>query len=191
MSRSRLLLMMSLLLVVAGCGSPLVRPGELVQLKSFTVVSPIAWSQFSNGRERVWTLDGPMLNRVWMIDGVKPGEQVFLRPRPYGRRKGEGALFHAGISDSEAIELIADGLREQGIDDLVISDITPRRFGQLSGFAFALEFASRRGLRYRGFGAGEIAGDTLSFVLYFAPGEYFFDRDAAAARQVLESIRSR
>lgn len=191
MSRTDLALLLMFVLLLVGCSSPLVRPGERVALKSFSLSSPIAWSQFSNGRERVWTLDGPMLNRVWIIDGVKPGEQVFLRPRPYGRRKGEGALFHAGISDSEAIELIADGLREQGVDDLQVHDITPKPFGALPGFAFAFEFASRRGLRYRGLGAGEIAGDSLSYVLFFAPAEYYFERDVAAARQVLESIRTR
>lgn len=191
MNRCGAVLVGLLLVLLSGCSSPLVRPGQRVALKSFSLSSPIAWSQFSNGRERIWTLDGPMLNRVWMIDGVKPGEQVFLRPRPNGRRKGEGALFQAGISDSEAIDLIAAGLREQGIDNLRVRDIAPRPFGQRPGFAFALDFASRRGLRYRGFGAGEVADDTLSFVLFFAPAEHYYGRDLHAARQVIESIRSR
>lgn len=180
-----------LALCLAGCGSPLVRPHEPVQLKSFSVTSPIAWSQFTIGRERIWTLDGPLLNRVWMIDGVKPGEQVFLDSRPLGRRKGEGAIFRAGISDLEAVELIADGLRESGVDQLEIRRVQPFNFGSHAGFRFDFDFASRRGLAYRGIGVGEIGGDTLSFVLYFAPAEFYFERDRASVEQLIGSIRTR
>jgi hypothetical protein len=185
------LLGLLLAFLLGGCGSPLVRPGESVQLKSFSLVSPIPWSQFTVGRERIWTLDGPLLNRVWMIDGVKPGEQVFLNPRPTGRRKGEGAIFRAGISDVEAVELIADGLRDSGVDELAIEQVAPFRFGSHPGFRFDFGFASRRGLRYRGIGVGEIAGDSLSFVLFFAPGEFYFERDRAAVERLLGSIRTR
>ena len=63
--------------------------------------------------------------------------------------------------------------------------------GSYAGFRFDFDFASRRGLAYRGIGVGEIVGDTLSFVLYFAPAEFYFERDRASVEQLLGSIRTR
>lgn len=179
------------LLLVTACESPLVRPNERVEFKSFSLSSPITWTQLANGRERIWTIDGPALNRLWLIDGVKPGENVFLRPLDWGKRRGNGAIFQAGIADSEAIELIADGLASFNLGNVQTRNARPFRFGRHAGFAFELAFDSASGLHYSGFGVGEIADDTMSFALYFATAEYYFGRDQDAARATLESIQSK
>ena len=140
-------------------------------------------------------VDGPqpgerIAGRTIVKSGVKPGEHVFLRAREWGQRKGEGAVFQAGIASGEAIELIADGLRGFGIDNLQLSHSRPAKFGLLPGFAFDFQFDSRRGLRYSGFGAGELENDTLSFIVFFAPTEYYFERDRGNAQKTLDSIRN-
>jgi len=187
-----LYLSLALSLVLPGCAvAPLVKVREPVRMGSFEVSSPIEWSQFGINRMRTWTLDGPDLNHLMFYVDIKDREHVFLQlPTARQRRKGEGALYRAGISESEAVELIADGLSAYGLVTPKIEKVSPAQFGAQSGFSFELSFATERGLRYQAIGIGEIQQNTLSYALYYAPSEYYFTRNKADVEAVFRSIRS-
>lgn len=176
-------------LLLGGCTASLIKPDQEVRVHTLGLRSPVAWTQFGEGRSRSWTLDGPALNRLQVIDGVKDGEHVFLHRRTQRMRKGEGALYRAGMTDPEIVDLLADGLATQGAENVQILEVRPFRFAAVQGFAADFRFQNEAGLHYRATLAGAADGSTLSYLLFYAPQQYFFERDLEAVQAVFQSAR--
>lgn len=179
----------ALLLLLSACTSPLIKPDTPVRVESLTLTSPIAWTQYGIGRSRAWTLDGPALNSLLLIDGIKDREHVFLHTRNRQMRKGEGALFRAGMTDIEAVELLADGLQTLGAENVRTVQVDPYDFAGMPGFAAQFEFQNAAGLHYRAMLVGETLADTLSYLLFYAPAEFYFERDRRSVESIFRSIR--
>lgn len=179
----------SLLLALPGCVSDRVRPGEAVTLGELTLTSPLGWSQRGYGRERYWTIDGPALNSIAIFQNVREGEHLLLLPR--GRRRDEGAIYRAAMSEAEVQELFADALQSLGLVNVSASGLRPAPFGSRPGFRFELRYDTPRGLTYRGLVLAEIDGGTLSYLVYDAPAEHYFERDLASVEALLASLQTR
>jgi hypothetical protein len=169
----------------------LVRANEAIKIRSLEVQSPVEWTRFSAGRKTFWTMDGPALNQIQFYVDIKDREHIFLETRNRRERKGEGVLFRAQMSEAEVVDLIGDALAEEGLASPKLEKLEPARFAGLKGFGFELSFATERGLKYRAIGIGEVQDQTLSFAVYFAPSEYFFERNRRDAEAVFASIRLR
>lgn len=185
---ARVALLALLLLALPGCVSDRVRPGEAVTLGELTLTSPLGWSQRGYGRERYWTIDGPALNSIAIFQNVREGEHLLLLPR--GRRRDEGAIFRAAMSEAEVQELFADALQALGLVNVSASGLRPAPFGSRPGFRFELSYDTPRGLTYRGLVLAEIDGGTLSYLVYDAPAEHYFERDVASVETLLGSLRT-
>lgn len=177
-----------LVLALPGCVSDRVRPGEDVRIGEITLTSPVGWSQRGHGRERYWTIDGPALNSLAIFQNVREGEHLLLLPR--GRRRDEGAIYRAAMSEAEVQELFADALQSLGLLNVSTAGLRPARFGSRPAFRFELAYDTPRGLRYRGLVLAEIDGGTLSYLVYDAPSEYYFERDLASVEALFESLRT-
>lgn len=185
----RAALLALLLLSLPGCVSDRVRPGEAVTLGELTLTSPLGWSQRGYGRERYWTIDGPALNSIAIFQNVREGEHLLLLPR--GRRRDEGAIYRASMSEAEVQELFADALQSLGLVNVSATGLRPAAFGNRPGFRFELRYDTPRGLTYRGLVLAEIAGGTLSYLVYDAPAEHYFERDLASVEALFGSLQTR
>jgi hypothetical protein len=178
------------LLILSGCGLPsLVQPGKPQKVDDFSLTAGREWSQFGFSRRRLWTIDGPELNSIRIYSQIKNGEQVFLGWRD--RRRGEGALYKAGMNANEVMELIVDGMSRGGAARVEAKNLRPANLGGHKGFRFDIQFDEGSGLHYLATVLGEAEDGTLSYLIYFAPAEYYFERDRAEVEQLFLSAAAR
>lgn len=174
-------------LFIAGCSSNgLVRPGS-VQVDGLQLRPGTAWTQRGVKGERQWTIDGPQLNALEIYTGIKDGDFIFdLDQR---NKRGEGLRYRASMNALELQELIVAGLREAGAIDPESIRLAPREVGDLPGFELELRFANAQGLHYRALGLGFVADQRLQFLLYYAPAEYYFERERREIESLFASLR--
>ena len=188
-----------LLMLLQGCGvSATVGAGAPVKVKSMTLSTPITWNQFGDTRMRIWTVDGFSLNALRVLSDIKPGETLFLEPRGRRERRGEGLLFRAGMSELEVQELFVDALKSADAVDVKASNLRPSPFGARPGFRFEISYANgaglamgtRGGLKMRGMVLAENQGDSLSFLMFLAPEEFYFGREQKSVEQIFSSLQT-
>ena len=176
--------LLALSLILGACASPLIKPGSH-NIDGLQLSTPLAWSDLGHKGERLWTRDGASLNALRIYTDIVPGEHVF-RARLRGE-KDEGARFRSGLSNSEIAELIIEGLRGSGLVNVSASSVAPAQMNGQPGFQAELSFDSRSGLHYRGLVLAEGEDGSLSFLLYTAPSEFYFERDADAVGAIFGS----
>lgn len=171
--------------LLGGCSSPLVKPGAQA-VDGLELSTPVAWSDLGRRGQRVWTRDGVALNALRIYTGIEPGEHVF-RQRLRGERD-EGARFRAGLSDVEIVELIVEGLRGSGLQNVAARALAPATVDGRRGFRAELVYDNAAGLHHRGLLLGEGADGSLSFLMYTAPDEFYFERERAAVEAIFDSL---
>lgn len=170
--------------LLGACASPLVSPGNQT-VDGLTLSTPVSWSDLGYHGQRLWTRDGASLNALRIYTDVEPGEHVF-RARLRGERD-EGARYRAGLSAIEIVELIVEGLRGSALVNVSAENLRPATLHGKPGFRAELRFDSAAGLHYRGMLLGEGEDGSLSFLMYTAPAEYYFERDQAVIESIFES----
>ena len=126
-------LLSALMLLLAACasGGPLVTPGTTTAGGGLTIDAGMEWTRMSGFREQLWTIDGPQLNSLYLIPGVREREFIFLGERQTKRRP-DGAFYHRGMRADELRDLIVDGMRAAGavnVFDVVLAGDPLRRRG--------------------------------------------------------------
>jgi hypothetical protein len=179
------LLAMFALAFLAGCSSPLIRPGPQT-VDGLDLDTPLSWSDLGYRGERLWTRDGASLNALRIYTDIEPGEHVF-RARLRGEQD-EGARFRAGLGNIEISELIVEGLRGSGLLNVAARELRPATLNGRAGFRAELAFDTSAGLRYRGLLLAEGEDGSLSFLMYTAPAEHYFERDRAAVESIFASL---
>lgn len=171
-------------LLLGACSSPLVSPGTQT-VDGLTLTTPVSWSDLGYRGQRLWTRDGASLNALRIYTDIEPGEHVF-RARLRGDRD-EGARYRAGLSSIEIAELIVEGLRGSGLVNVSTENLRPATLHGKTGFRAELRFDSSAGLHYRGMLLGEGEDGSLSFLMYTAPVEYYFERDQGVVESIFVS----
>lgn len=188
----RTLALALLLATLAGCGAsggPLVRTGTNPAGGTLLIDSPMEWTRVVNGpRMQMWTIDGELLNRLYLIPRVRDREYIFLGERQT-RRRPDGAFYQRGLRADELRDLILDGLRAAGTANVVATDLRPAMFGRHEGLRFEVAFSNEEGLQYRGMVAAFEHEKGLALALFLAPSEYYYPRDAANVARMLDTLR--
>ncbi len=190
MNVSRWLLPAVLTLLLASCaaGGPLVKPGMTTAGGDLRIEAGMEWTRFGDRREQLWTIDGPLLNTLYLIPNVRERDFIFLGRRQTKRRP-DGAFYHPGMRPDELRDLIADGLRAAGAVNLDTSNLRPASFGGREGLRFEMTLSSSSGLKYRAMVAAFEHDKGLALALYYAPAEYYYPRDEAKVSVMLDSLR--
>lgn len=180
-----------LALLLAGCassGRPLVEPGPNPAGGKLMIDSEMEWTRMSTLRFQLWTIDGELLNRLYLIPGVREREYIFLGRRQTNRRP-DGPFFQPGMRADEQRDLILDGLRAAGAVNLVATNLRPVDFGGREGLRFEFSMANEEGLKYQGMAAAFEHERQLALALFLAPSEYYYPRDAAKVDRMLNTLR--
>jgi hypothetical protein len=180
--------MVAILALLAACADErLVQPGPAA-VDRIAIDTPLAWSRFTYPRYQIWTIDGIPLNRLYIVPSVKSGESVFLQQRA-GTDRSNAPIFREGMRAEEIRDILLDALTETGAVDIQAHEFRPARFGDIDGLRFEFDASTATGLRYRGMVAAASRGDQLGFLLWMAPAEYYYDRDAASVARMFDSVR--
>lgn len=192
-ARSSTAWMLCLMLVLAGCassGGPLVRPGPNPAGGRLMIDSDMEWTRIPMSRYQLWTIDGELLNRLYLIPYVREGEYIFLGRRQTARRP-DGPFYRRGMRSDELRDLVIDGLQLAGAVNVVDRNLRPVNFSGRDGLRFDFSLANEEGLKYEGMAAAFEHERGLALAIFMAPSEYYYPRDAARVSRMLDTLRLR
>lgn len=172
-----------------GTGGPLVRPGPNTAGGKLMIDSEMEWTRISRlSRYQLWTMDGELLNRLYLIPTVREKEFIFLGQRQTKRRP-DGAFYQRGLRPDELRDLILDGLRAAGTANVEARNLRPATFGNREGLRFEFSLANEEGLKFQGMAAAFEHEKGLSLAIFMAPSEYYYPRDEAKVSKMLGTLR--
>ena len=149
-----------------------------------TLVQP--WNDISlimNARPakvRLLSLDGPLLNRLYLTDGLAPGD-FMVKP---ASKERPTPVYRKAMSASERVEFVSDSVAALDYRNVETTALRPGKFGTHSALRFDLSAQTAEGLNMSGTALiSEIDGK--GYVLIFlAPSEHYY----AAQRNEVENI---
>jgi hypothetical protein len=190
MNRFALLLLGLCLAGCASTGGPLVRSGPNPAGGGLSIDSEMEWTRIRGQRHQIWTIDGELLNRLYLVPRVREGEYIFLGRRQTARRP-DGPFYRRGMRPDELRDLVIDGLRMAGGVNVAGQNLRPADFGGREGLRFDFSLSNEEGLRYEGMAAAFEHERGLALAIFLAPGEYYYPRDAARVSRMLDTLRLR
>ncbi|MFT4179299.1 MAG: hypothetical protein QM612_07530 [Thermomonas sp.] len=186
--RWAVLALLTCLLAACAAGGPLVKPGRTTAGSDLSIEAGMEWTRMGGTREQLWTIDGPLLNSLYLIPTVREREFVFLGQRQTKRRP-DGAFYHRGMRADELRDLIADGMRAIGAVNIETLNLRPVDFGGREGLRFEMTMDNEAGLKYRAMAAAFEHEKGLALALFYAPAEYYYPRDEAKVSAMLDTLR--
>lgn len=146
------------------------------------------WARLKAPRQEQWTIDGAPLNQLIIISRIKPGEHVFLGARER-RSRPDGPWFRPGMRPDEVRDIVLDGLRGGGWANVRGSALRPAAWGPTPGLRFDLALDNPGGLQYRGLATAAEREGRLTLLVWIAPAEHYYGRDAEAVSRLFDSLR--
>lgn len=179
-------------LALAGCATVTAAPAgrfqagggqEMTLGRMWSDISPI---MLNRGKKvRVLSIDGPLLNALYVGSGLVPGDNVvrsYVKERPT-------PLVRSGMSTSERLEFISDSVAAMGYQRVALTHPRAGTLGGAPGVRFDLGSATGDGLEIKGTGVmAEVAGK-LYLILYLAPAEHYFQASLPEVEAILASAR--
>lgn len=178
--------------ILAGCVTVTAAPAGAFQVGSaYSVTLGHAWNDISQimvGRPanvRLLSLDGPLLNRLYLTDGLAPG-QFLVKP---ASAEQPTPTYRAGMSSTELVEFVSDSVAALGYQRVETGAISPGPFAGVEGLRIALTAKTSEGLDLSAKAAVAEHGGRLYVILYVAPSEHYFAAHAAEAEAIMSSAR--
>lgn len=134
---------------------------------------------------RMLSIDGPQLNRLFVIDGLRAGEFI-IRP---ASKERPTPTWKAGLTPTEQVEFLADSLAAMQYHRVETDNLRPVKVGDRSGVRFDISAQTVDGLNISGIAQLVEAGDRLYVLLYLAPTEHYFDATRAEVESIMASAR--
>ena len=186
----RAALLAAAIVLVAACAGA---GGRLQEAGNATVFdlhldTSLDWARVRQPRIEQWTIDGAPLNQLSIISRIKPREHVFLSARERSWRP-DGPWFRAGMRPDEVRDIVLDGLRGAGWANVEASNLRPASWGGVPGLRFEIDLDNPNGLVYRGMATAAERDGRLTVLLWVAPAEHYYGRDAEAVGRMFDSLR--
>ncbi len=116
---------------------------------------------------RLLSQNGPTLDRLYLVGGLKPGEGLTNRPR--------GAGVYKSTSTAEYLHaFIVASVDALGFTAPALSNDRPAPFGGADGWRLDIATATGDGLAFSGTALYAQKGGRLSVILYLAATEHYF-----------------
>ena len=168
------------LVLLSGCGPrfSLVKPAPTKVARSSMLVSPKkAWNKAPNiyidvAEEEVWTLNGPQLDRISMLGGLKDGKAVVRQ----GRKDGmQVPVFRKSMLPQDLAAMIETTYRvRSGVKIFTVSSIRPFIFLGEPGFRIEFDYVDARDLHRKGVVTGAIRKQKLYWMVLDAAATHYF-----------------
>jgi hypothetical protein len=180
------------LLLLVGCTGVTSAPaGSFKVGEAYEVTLGQDWSDISNimtGRPknvRLLSLDGPMLNRLYLTEGLSPGDFLV---KPAAKEKPT-PTYQKGMAPTELVEFVADSVAALDYQRVETSGLRPAKLAGADGLRFDLVAKTREGLEISGTAEVAEAGGKLFVILYLAPREHYYRATLQEVERVMQSAR--
>ena len=178
--------------LLVGCETVASAPaGDYAVGTAYRVTLGRQWSDVSAimvGRPvkvRLLTVDGPLLNRLYLTDGLAPGD-FLVKP---AAKERPTPTWRAGLSPTEQVEFIADSVAALDYERVETQNLRPATFKGAPALRFDITAKTQGGLDMAG--SAEVAqmGDKLFVLLYLAPHEHFYAATLPEVETVFASVK--
>lgn len=134
----------------------------------------------------LWTIDGALLNELYFVSGLLPGETLYR-----DAAKKERPLPKLGVATQLTdIPEFFESSNRLVLDTSVfqITGIQPARLGGHDGIRFTFEYAVPGStLARKGVAVATVSAGKLYLISFVAPSLFYFDRDRAKAEAIMAS----
>ncbi len=192
--KRHLLLLIACAILAAGCAvTSHVRPEATVINGALAVQPTRSWSQLSPGsifgsNLTVWTMDGPLLNKLCFVAGLEGNEsihrnQIGKAPEP---------IFRSNMTATEVMELFEAAMsRPTGSPILFTTGgLRPARFAGVDGFRFDFSFVDQADeVERQGVAAGAVHKGKLYLVFYHGARIHYFGKNLPEVEAIIRSAR--
>jgi hypothetical protein len=156
---------------------------------SLSVTPPAGWNRWSKKpqkRGELWSLDGPMLNRLEFFGGVRQGEPL---AKERNKKREPLPKFMSDMKASDVADLIEQTIRNsEGSVDFTLETVEPAQFAGSPGFRLSYRYTIDE-LTRRAEAQGAIIDGKLYMIAFTAPAVYYFDAGLPRARAVIDSAK--
>ncbi len=184
----------SLLLLFAACAPFTLVPATTNDVANFRVESDIAWNRVNQVRLEssaplaYWTADGPALNGMIFIGGVKDGQPVLKAQGDTGGN--ERLIFRSSMTPSEIVELWeAVTARISQTTIAKGSNIQPVEFGGSAGFRFDFRFVGKDEVDRSGLGYAAVKDGRLYMIFFSGTKLHHYPARLGSAQRIMESAQ--
>lgn len=187
----RPLLAAGALLALGACASISNVPAGPMKVGSAEVTLGRDWSDISTimtgsvKKVRVLSIDGPLLNRLYVTDGLSAGEALIKAPS----KDKPTPTLRDGMNSSERMEFVADSVAAMGYQRVETQRPRPARFGDAPAVRFDISARTEEGLDVLGTAMAAETGKKSYFVLYLAPAEHYYQASLPEVEKVIASAR--
>jgi hypothetical protein len=182
----------ALLLATAGCAAVSSAPAGAFQVGAgYNVTLQHEWSDISQimvarpKNVRLLSLDGPLLNRVYLSDGLAPGDFLV---KPSSKEKPT-PTYQKGMAPTELVEFVANSVSALDYERVETSGLRPAKLAGVDGLRFDIKAKTREGLEIAGTAAVAESSGKLYVILYLAPREHYFQASLAEVESMIGSAK--
>lgn len=182
-------LVLALLLMTACAPIQSVSPGPLAVGDKHTVVLNRQWSDVSAilpqraKNVRVLSIDGPLLNRLYIAQGLRPGEGLIRA----ASKEQPVPTYHADMGPTELAEFVAESAVALGYQRVETAKLRPAKFGAADALRLDLSAKTQSGLEISGVAQVSTVDGKLYLMLYLAPSEHYFTATLPDVEAILNS----
>ena len=169
----------------------LIQPGpERVAGNKIRVVPTMAWnrtprSRYDISREENWTLNGPLLDNLSFIGGIRSGKAIVRQRR---RAERQVPRFRADMSPPEIASMIETFYRiRASAVDFDMTGLQPRIFLGQSGFQLDYTHLDSDEVQRQGRAVGAIIGERLYLILFDAARSHYFPAGLPEFERIVNS----
>ncbi len=185
MNRSTRILAVAVVLLLAGCGQyEHLLPGQVKIGGGLTVDTPIDWSQLSAGDQKIWTVDGQLLQILVFVTGLEDGNTLLQRGL-----NTKLPVFKPSMTAIEIADLFKNSFATLNVRDMRILNLRPARFGNADGFRFEFDYRSTDGIERTGLAIGAVRNRKLNLIYYRGTKILYFDKYKNEVEKIISSAR--
>jgi hypothetical protein len=187
----RLLAASALLMSLSACVSVTSAPAGPYKIGTATVTLGHEWSDISAimfarpAKVRLLSMDGPLLNRLYVTDGLAPGE-FMVKP---AAKERPTPTYRAGMAPTELVEFVTDSVAALDYQRVETDNLRPAKVGSADGLRFDLKAKTKEGLDISGAAQVAEVGGKLYVVLFLAPSEHYYAAELPEVETVLGSVK--
>ncbi|WP_425990599.1 hypothetical protein [Brevundimonas sp. TWP2-3-2] len=133
---------------------------------------------------RLLSLDGLLLNRLYLSEGLVEGDFI-VRP---ARREATTPVYAADMSITEQVEFVANSVTALDYERVETSAVRPLEIEGQRAVRFELAARTKEGLNIRGLGQVLKREDKLYVAIYLAPEEHYYQASLVSAEAAMSSM---
>jgi hypothetical protein len=179
-------------LLLASCGGyTLVNGGAETKIGDVMASTPLKdWSKTKDGNVDVWTLDGPLLQQIIFVKGIKDGNYMIpiRKARSYAL-EDDIPKFEKSMTSIEVVELFESTIKRMKAQETEITNVRPYKTSHTAGFRFEFNFLTENGLSKTGSSYVVLEDERLYMAIYIGAELHYYEKGINDFEKIISSLR--